>query len=108
MQAQDVIPEDLAKGLTILEADKIRQISPSDYLLHLGAHPGPNAVEAANRVSDKIVQWAQKFMLHHDNVLQRADVMTFFLFTAAVRLSFKHLSAYSSLTLRDLGMFKTW
>lgn len=85
MQAPDVSPYGLAVGLTILEADKIRQISASDYLLYLGGHPGPNAVEAANRVNDKIVRWAQKFMLYHDDVLQRVDVMTFFLFTAAVR-----------------------
>lgn len=84
MQAPDVTPNDLAIGLTILEADKLKQISASDYLLYLGGHPEPNAVETANRVNDKIVRWAQKFMLYHDNVLQRVEVMTFFLFTAAV------------------------
>lgn len=75
-------PNDLAIGLTLMESDKFKQIYPSDYLMYLRGHPGTNAVEVAKKVNLKIVKWAQKFMLHFDDVLKRADVMTFFLNTA--------------------------
>lgn len=102
MRASDVLPSDLAIGLTLPEGDELQQVSPSDYV---GGHPVPNAAEAAKQVNDQIVKWVQKSVLHSDDVLQRTEVMTFFLNAAKVRTHPRLLGINLSPTGAYIGMF---
>lgn len=83
--ANEISPQGLAFALTLLEADKLRQIAPSDYLAHLCGCPGYTNVQAAITVNSKILLWIKQSLLHYDALTPRASVWKFFINTAEVR-----------------------
>ena len=88
MTSQDVTPQGLALALTLLEGDKFRLISPSDYLAHLCGRSERTNVDAAMSVNGKIKLWVQQNIVHFDALDPRVSVMTFYINTAKVWLFF--------------------
>ena len=84
LQDSDIAPDQLAIALTLLEGDKYKAIVPSDYITHLGKHPGSNGVKVACSVNNKIVLWVKQSVLHYDTAQSRARRLEFFLNTAQV------------------------
>lgn len=83
--ASEILPDDLAIALTLLEGGRYRNIAPADYIAHLKRHSGPNNVEAAYVTNNKIVLWVKQSILHYDEVEFRGDVLKFLINTADVR-----------------------
>ena len=85
LTSREVSPQGLALALTLLEGDKLREITPSDYLAHLCGRPEYTNVKAAIAVNTKISLWIKQSLLHYDDISPRASVWTFFIHTADVR-----------------------
>ncbi|KAJ2918084.1 hypothetical protein MD484_g2342, partial [Candolleomyces efflorescens] len=99
MTSQDVTPQGLALALTLLEGDKFRLISPSDYLAHLCGRSERTNVDAAMSVNGKIKLWVQQNIVHFDALDPRVSVMTFYINTAKFWLGqeLRNLRNYQSL-----------
>ncbi|RXW17394.1 hypothetical protein EST38_g8463, partial [Candolleomyces aberdarensis] len=82
LTSKDITPQSLALALTLLEGDKFRQISPSDYLVHLCGRPEHTNVEAASSVNEKVVLWVKQSLLHYEALNPRVALMRFFINTA--------------------------
>ncbi|KAJ2924054.1 hypothetical protein H1R20_g13048, partial [Candolleomyces eurysporus] len=82
LTSKEITPQSLALALTLLEGDKFRQISPSDYLAHLCGRPEYTNVEAASSVNEKIVLWVKQSLLHYEALNPRVALMKFFINTA--------------------------
>jgi hypothetical protein len=85
-KTSEILPHDLAIALTLLEGDKYKSILPIDYIAHLRQHPGPNNVESACAVNNKIGYWVKKSILHYNQPEKRGKVLKFFVNTAQVNL----------------------
>ncbi|RXW13978.1 hypothetical protein EST38_g11877 [Candolleomyces aberdarensis] len=82
LNQKEITPQGLALALTLLEGDKFRQISPSDYLAHLCGRPEYTNVEAASSVNEKIVSWVKQSLVHYEALYPRVSQMRFFINTA--------------------------
>jgi len=87
LQASQIKPYDLAIALTLLEGDTYKSLTPSDYIAHIGRHPGYNNIESVYTINNKIIHWVKESILHYDSVEHRADVLKFFIHTAIVSSS---------------------
>lgn len=84
LTSEQVSAQGLALALTLLEGDKYRQISPSDYLAHLCGRPEYTNVDAATSVNRMIMLWVKQSLVHFEEIAPRVSVMTFFINTAKV------------------------
>jgi len=85
-KTSEILPHDLAIALTLLEGDRYECILPTDYIAHLRHHQGPNNVDCARVVNNKIDFWVKKSILHYNNIESRGNVLKFFVNTAQVTL----------------------
>ncbi len=76
-------PRNLAIVLSLLEGENYQALRPSDYVLHL-TKKGSKNVDKFYETNDKIRLWVIESILQYDEVLRRAEVMTYFIKAALV------------------------
>lgn len=94
----NITPHGLAVAMSLLEGDKFKLITPSDYLAHLCNHSGSTNVDAAHAVNEKIVIWVKQSLVHYEALNPRVSVFKFFINTASVRSVYliRHKSPHNS------------
>ncbi|KAF8061461.1 hypothetical protein FPV67DRAFT_1509075 [Lyophyllum atratum] len=96
-RTSEMMPQDLAIALTLLEGDKYKAILPTDYIAHLRKQHRPNNVEAACLTNNKIVLWVKQSVLHYDAIGLRAQVLKFFVNTAVACRNFRNFSSVTAI-----------
>ncbi|KAF5386738.1 hypothetical protein D9615_001785 [Tricholomella constricta] len=96
-RTSEMMPQDLAIALTLLEGDKYKAILPTDYIAHLRRQPRPNNVEAAYLINNKIVLWVKQSVLHYDAIDSRAQVLKFFVNAALACRKFRNFSSVTAI-----------
>lgn len=90
IRPSEITPNQLAVALTLLEGEKYKSVTPSDYLAHLGRHPGHNNIEGVYTTNNKITLWVKDTILRCGDTSTRASTLKFFIETATVSLKKKH------------------
>ncbi|KAF9036774.1 ras guanine nucleotide exchange factor domain-containing protein [Panaeolus papilionaceus] len=97
--ANQITPKDLAIALTILEGDTFNRLEPCDYMAHLTRMEGHNNVKDVYQTNNKILFWVRSQVLHFEKVKNRADVMKFFVLTAAECLELRNFASLSAIVI---------
>jgi hypothetical protein len=81
LKSSQIKPYDLAVALSLLEGDQYKALQPADYLLYLSKGQS-DGVKKYHSTNEKIRLWVISSILRSDTVLQRSEVMKFFIYTA--------------------------